>query len=167
MHKYLLMVAAMLFLINSNKKAQTIITDRPDFTESAFTVPAGTVQFEGGVSFDNNNDVNNFIFPSVLTRLALHKSFEVRLGFNGWTYSEKDSKTYLNDLILEAKYQLSINPEFPLAILLVSKLPTGSEEISVQNPEYGLKLAASHPVTDYFSVGSNAGAISFESDSKR
>ncbi|AFN75271.1 hypothetical protein MROS_2039 [Melioribacter roseus P3M-2] len=146
---------------------QTIVTDRPDFTESAVTIPSGTVQFEGGVSFDNNNDMNNFTFPALLTRVSLHKSFEVRLGFTGWTYSEEESKTLMNDLILEAKYQLSINPEFPLAILLVSKLPTGSEEISIENPEYGLKLAASHPVADYLSVSSNVGAISIEPNSQR
>ncbi|MGK9476964.1 transporter [Melioribacter sp. OK-6-Me] len=136
------------------------MTDRPDFTESAFTLPFSSVQFEGGISLDINNNIKNITFPSLLTRIALHRSLEVRLGFTGWTYSEEKSKTYLNDLILEAKYQLSINPELPAAILLVSKLPTGSEEISVENPEYGIKLAASHPINNYFTLSSNLGAIS-------
>ncbi len=87
-------VVAILSIINSNNNAQTIITDRPDFTESAFTLPSNSIQFEGGILFDINTDIKNITFPSILTRIALHRSFEVRIGFTGWTYSEETSETY-------------------------------------------------------------------------
>ncbi len=54
-----------------------------------------------------------------------------------------------------------------MAILLISKLPAGSEEISIDNPEYGFKLAISHPINDYFTLSSNSGAISVESKDQR
>ena len=37
-------------LIASPLSAQQIITDRPDQTESASTVPRGSLQIEGGIS---------------------------------------------------------------------------------------------------------------------
>ena len=37
-----------MFLLNTAIMAQTIVTDRPDQTESSSTVPLGSLQIEGG-----------------------------------------------------------------------------------------------------------------------
>jgi hypothetical protein len=41
-----------------------IVTDRPDFTESAETVPAGRTQVEGGVTFRRNGRTRSWPWAS-------------------------------------------------------------------------------------------------------
>jgi hypothetical protein len=150
--------------------SQELVTDRPDFTESALVVPAGTVQIEAGTEYTDFNSVTDFSCPVFLARVGLDKRFEVRFGFGGWTTTTggDKSQTYLNDLILEAKYQLTRSGStIPMAVLLVSTLPTGDEEVSVGTTEIGLKYAFAYDLNESLGLGVNLGAISVGAEDER
>ncbi|KAA3620075.1 MAG: transporter [Calditrichaeota bacterium] len=165
------LISIILFLLTlPNLFAQGMITDRPDFTESAVAISAKSIQIESGVLFSNSDPVSEFTYPTALARVGLGHNMEVRIGFNGWSkISLNDaSETYLNDLLLEAKYQLMADDaDIPAAILLVANLPTGDDEVSVEAAEIGLKLATGFDINNNLSLGINLGAISVEIASER
>jgi len=150
--------------------AQDLVTDRPDFTESALSIPARMIQIESGVEYAGFNSVDEWTYPNALARIGVGHHLEIRLGFSGWNTisSANQSDTYLNDILLEAKYQFTADDALvPFAILLVSTLPTGADEISVGKAEAGLVLAASYGINDQFDVGVNLGAVSAENQDER
>ena len=78
---------------NGDKAAQraavaqsTLITDRPDATESPNTVPVGFVQYEGGFLYTKDapgtNGVEQTVYNTGLFRIGLLDNLELRLGYN-------------------------------------------------------------------------------------
>ncbi len=58
----------------------SIQTDRPDQTESPFTVPKKHLQIETGVSFEKIDGENNsYTYPTVLLKYGVNDIFELRL----------------------------------------------------------------------------------------
>jgi len=62
----------------------SIVTDRPDATESSSTVPMGTLQIESGFIFESERDhdttFNNWGIGTTLLRYGVWDNFELRLG---------------------------------------------------------------------------------------
>src|SRR5690349_16953353 len=59
---------------------ERIDTDRPDQTESAFTVPKKYFQWEAGVIFEHTNlNDNLFSVPTSLFKYGVSNRFELRL----------------------------------------------------------------------------------------
>lgn len=67
-------------LINKVSAQSKIDTDRPDQTESAFTIPKGWVQFEAGFNKQQNNKFGSEYFsPTLLSKYGLSSKLEFRL----------------------------------------------------------------------------------------
>lgn len=150
--------------------AQALVTDRPDFTESVYALSARTLQIESGLEYHAAQGVKEWSYPNTLLRLGLGHSLEVRLGVTGWTNIRIDSysQTYLNDLRMEAKYQITKKDAiWPFAVLLVSTWPTGDKAVSAGSAEMGLKLACSRQLSARLELGMNIGAVSVESGDHR
>ena len=165
MNRFKLIVLFLILLIISTLGAQEMITDRPDYTESAVVVPAKMIQVESGVGYTDFNSAEELSFPNTLTRIGLGHNLEIRLGFPGWSNIKVNdkSKAYLNDLLFEAKYQVTKdNAVIPMAVMFVSTLPTGDDEVSVENAEFGLKFAVAYNLNNRLGLGVNFGAISTE-----
>ena len=60
-------------------KPEPIITDRPDFTESTETVPAGRTQIEGGFTYSRAGQEKADSFGELLIRQALGRKTELRI----------------------------------------------------------------------------------------
>jgi hypothetical protein len=144
--------------------AQTIVTDRPDQTESSLTVPHKSFQIEAGVLFGdlNNESQRLYLIPTTLFRYGLTKGIELRLGENLVNYiseSSYDSKFGFSDLELGAKFQILNREDVNTKIAFLSHvvLPTGSEGLSTE--KYGTinKLAISHELNSFASFGYNVG----------
>ncbi|MCZ6506947.1 MAG: hypothetical protein O7A04_02700, partial [Acidobacteria bacterium] len=74
-------VPVLLFLSPLTGRAQELITDRPDFTESAVVVPAGSIQIEGGLTWvDDGGSQGTLSGPEILLRWGLGDRFELRIG---------------------------------------------------------------------------------------
>jgi hypothetical protein len=149
---------------------QSIVTDRPDFTESTTVVSFRKIQIESGCEYAAFTSLKELSFPNTLVRIGLGRQLEARLGFSGWTKDKMDShsSTYLNDMALEAKYHITgKEAKVPLAIVLVSTLPTGDKQVRVEAPEFGLKFAGAKDLSANMSLSSNLGAISVDVNGKR
>ena len=138
--------------------AQELITDRPDYTESAQVIPAKMIQIESGFEYSDFYSIEELSFPNALARIGVGYNLELRLGFLGWI--SNNSNYYLNDLLLELKYRITDEQsEFPIALMLVSTLPTGDSKVSVGDPEIGIKAATGYDINDQFEIGINFGSI--------
>ncbi|MBU1101539.1 MAG: transporter [Bacteroidetes bacterium] len=166
--KSLLLV--LIVIASVNLFGQTFVTDRPDYTESALVIVPGMVQLEMGVGYSEMGDLSVTAYPNLLARIGVVKNLEVRVGFPGWITPKvgDNSETYLNDLLFEAKYQISKKrASVPMAILLIMTLPSGDDEVSSGSPNIGAKFAASFDLNNQFSVGANVGAVSVEANDER
>ncbi|MEJ2113997.1 MAG: hypothetical protein P8X62_10030 [Flavobacteriaceae bacterium] len=76
-------IVLLFFTIYYNLNSQSIITDRPDQTESSSTIEKGSLQIETGilVGFTNNNDFSEeqLLAPTTLFRCGISKGFEISL----------------------------------------------------------------------------------------
>lgn len=145
---------------------QTIITDRPDQTESSSTINKGSLQIESGILLAFNEDdltsERQILAPTTLFRYGISKGLEIRVVSQ--FESLKDQKTTqkvngISDLEIGTKIQIfkkeNINTE--IAFLSHVILSTGSE--SLTNDAFGTinKLSISHELSDAMGLGYNVG----------
>jgi hypothetical protein len=150
--------------------AQGLVTDRPDFTESASIVPQKSFQLESGFAFAKTADVYENSLPNLLIRYGLHDHVEFRFGGTGWSRLKvnNSSNTYLNDLLVQAKLLLTKETApTDIAVILTSTLPVGDLEVSSIDAEYGFILAGQFDVTSTLGFGFNIGAINGQVENER
>lgn len=167
-HRILGLLASL--FIFSSTWSQTIVTDRPDQTESSTAIPQGAFQWECGISSTwtpgFGGTQRDIALPNSLFRLGLHPQVELRIvhelgqsSLLGWGAGESASQG-TSDLQVGAKVQLwSREGSFTeLAYLGHAVLPTGNE--SFTNYELGMvhKLCVSHDLGSVWAVGYNVGA---------
>jgi hypothetical protein len=68
-----------------------LVSDRPDFTESASVVPTRYVQVESGYTVSRDASVTTQALGEVLARIGLHPRVELRLAPNSYT-QERDGR---------------------------------------------------------------------------
>lgn len=94
MPKLLLIFLFVLFTSLGTFGQERIDTDRPDQTESAFTIPKGWMQLELGFQKEkwetSPRNIYSYTLPTLLTKYGLSKKWELRLitEYNRW--GEKD-----------------------------------------------------------------------------
>ena len=133
----------------------SMVTDRPDFVESAVTVGLGVLQMEIGYTFTYDNDgsqsVRSHGYPEALFRYGIWKEwFELRLMFN---FLEEEtvsggSSTWLrgsDDIYLGAKIAIAPQHEMlPKTGLLINMVvPSGSASVSSGDVLPGVSLVYS------------------------
>jgi outer membrane putative beta-barrel porin/alpha-amylase len=146
--------------------SQSMVTDRPDQTESSSTVSNGSLQIESGLilMFHEVNGISqrNFAGPSTLFRVGLTDIIELRV-FNQLESNKEMKKettiTGISDLEIGAKVQLfkreSVNTEIAFLSHLV--LPSGTRNLSGERYGSINKLAISHELFDKIGLGYNIG----------
>lgn len=72
---------------------EPLVTDRPDFTESAVTVPWGHLQLETGYTFTYRSGdgvrSKDHTLPEMLMRVGLVENVELRVGWEGWSFTQE------------------------------------------------------------------------------
>ena len=145
-----------------------IVTDRPDFTESAVPVPTGSIQAEGGATFADEGGVDALSVGEVLVRVGIRRLGELRLVLPSYarveypTASGGSSKnTGFTDLGVGVKLPLHAPAEgasrlVPTVGLIVgSTFPTGTGGFDADGPQPEAKLLLAWTVTDRFGIASN------------
>jgi hypothetical protein len=153
-----------LILFSGNLYGQTLITDRPDQTESSSTVEFGSLQVESGflLGFTDEgfNSIRQILLPSTLFRYGLTNAIELRI-LSQFESLKNNSQIYegISDLEIGAKVQLfkkeNVNTEIAFLSHLI--LPTGTNELS--GDKFGTinKLAVSHEINEQMGFGYNVG----------
>lgn len=164
MVKYLFIVFLLLFQIHLT--GQTIITDRPDQTESSSTIEKGSLQIESGLLLGfTESDLTTYqqlLAPTTLFRYGLTDGIELRVlnQFESIKNQIRDQKVNgVSDLEIGTKVQLLKKEDVNTEVAFLSHLilPTGSKLLS--NDKFGTinKLSISHSINDNIGLGYNVG----------
>lgn len=140
-----------------------LVTDRPDFTESAETVTIGEVQIETGSTYSRSGCEVDKTFGEVLVRVGVLRDIELRLGLNSYVSSKCEERrlTGFEDFQGGIKIKLSdgnerIGSGIPaLALIIATTLPTGSADFRSNGIQPELTLTSALDVTKNTSLSSN------------
>ena len=146
--------------------SQTIITDRPDQTESSSTIEIGSLQIETGILLgfteDDFTSERQLLAPTTLFRYGITKGIELRILSQFESLKSQNSSqkvSGISDLEIGTKLQLfkreNVNTEIAFLSHLI--LPTGSNGLT--NNKFGTinKLSIAHDLSDGMSIGYNVG----------
>jgi hypothetical protein len=150
-----LMLAPTLALAESPE----LVTDRPDFTESASSVPVGFVQTEMGVSASLSDPADEIMLPALLLRVGVARNLELRVGAPSATVTWRagqEAEITSAPLELGAKYTVSLGPA-AAGVLPYVALPVQSIQYDTDGVTAGLKGVWSLEMTDRLGLGGNAG----------
>lgn len=140
-------------------QTEPIITDRPDQTESAATVPAGYFQGEHGIQIDKGDYSTDFALPASLLRYGVSENFELRLEVEPHIVEVLSNQQYgLLPLALGIKSRLVQNDFLELSLIthfIFADL--ASEDFKTQHNAITTRLTAAHAIADYWSIGCNFG----------
>jgi len=151
-------------LISLSVFSQTIITDRPDQTESSSTVDLGSLQIETGIligfSESDDNSEQQILAPTTLFRYGIVEGIELRILSQLESVEDNSNTTFgISDLEIGTKIQIfkkeGTNTEIAFLSHLI--LPTGSEGLSIDKAGTINKLSISHEFSDNLSLGYNVG----------
>jgi len=163
-----------------------LVTDRPDQTESAAIVPAGWLQIEAGVTYEEGSyayagfdygSAWTTQMPGVLLRLGLNRNVELRIGAaytreiltvrdRPMDMSGADWPDYLGDESGMEPFSLGMKAALSeehgmipqAAVLVTVGIPgTGSEYFDSDWPAPEIRFAFAHTLSDVFSIGYNLG----------
>jgi Putative MetA-pathway of phenol degradation len=161
--------AALLFLLAAAARAQEpLVTDRPDFTESAETVPAGRFQLEAGVTHERvgQGDVDLTTFGEALLRIGIAERLELHVGLPSFGRVETagNSLSGWTDGSLGLKWKLAALPAgsggrggLDLALLAGTSAPSGDNDFTSDAWEPEVKLAAATTLTERAALSGNVG----------
>lgn len=86
---------------------EAIVTDRPDFTESAEVVAVGRIQLETGASFEDAGEVELAEVGELLLRIGLVRDLELRLGVGSYVDVADGGPSGLGDGSVGLKLELN------------------------------------------------------------
>lgn len=160
---FVLVLLAVSACATAHVKPGPIITDRPDFTESTETVPAGMVQVEGGYTLAAGGADRVHSIGELLVRVGVGSRSELRFDASSYTIASSDGETTrgFEDLGIGAKVKLVEEAEHPgsvrpaLSLLLGTSLPTGARAYRERTLQPEIKLAAGWGLSERLSLGAN------------
>ncbi|MGI8907003.1 MAG: transporter [Candidatus Sumerlaeaceae bacterium] len=139
-------------------------TDRPDFTETAETVPPRRIQVESGMTFSRTKNEKSRSAGELLIRAGLARRLEARIGLPTYTLTQGDGERLsgLEDSSFGVKISLrkGNEEEFDLidpktAVILDTDLPTGAHVHREPHLQPGAKLCLEWPLGKRLSLASN------------
>jgi hypothetical protein len=146
---FLVIVASIAIFPQEVLAQETIVTDRPDFTESNQLVPRGKLQLESGFTFTSQRQrVRTLALPELLLRYGASKGVEWRLGLPGFERLSGGSGTTrsgFGDTYLGLKLPLPALPNgTELALIPALFVPSGKTGIESEAPQPEAKLVWAH-----------------------
>jgi len=144
------------------QEIESIQTDRPDLTESAFTVPAGYFQLEAGFlrTIINSNTQFN-LHPTFLFKYGMSSSFEFRLITDLASYQNNGANEIVI-LPIAVGVKIAISEEKGLipktAFIGHLKIPTGGEsELASTYFAPSFRFTMQHTLSQKITLGYNLG----------
>lgn len=138
-----------------------MVTDRPDFTESALTVPRGGIQLESGYTFTQADDAEEHTLGEVLFRVGLVDRLEARIGLgsHAWVAAPGENPSGFDDPSLGMKAVLAREETAGVqaAVLAGSTIPIGDDDVGEDEWQPEVKVAVSRGLSDRLALAANAG----------
>lgn len=149
------LVLALVLVPASLGAQEPLVTDRPDFTESASSVVPGRVQLEAGATLDRVDDENAVTLGEALFRIGVVPGLEARVGVPSWIDAGEASG--LDSGFLGAKAELPAGAGWDLALLVGTTVPIGDDEVASDEWEPEAVLAAGRDLSETTGLGVNLG----------
>ncbi len=139
--------------------SEPIVTDRPDFTESAVVVPYRWMQIESGLTYQWTRQSFSLGLPETLFRISTGPKSELRLGLPdyGWANSNGSRSNGIGDTYIGAKFQLGPfenGDEF--ALIPAVTLPSRASGFSSGTVDPELKVCWGRALSDVWGVSAMA-----------
>lgn len=127
-----------------------ISTERPSFSASPLTLPAGYWQVETGYQYTRDDETVSFkehSLPNMLVRFGVHKNLELQLGGLTYKWQQIDGarENGFQDASLGIKWQVNDSDSVvPVGLYGAVSLPVGSSDFSNDSYDPTLGLFWSH-----------------------
>jgi hypothetical protein len=151
-----------------------LVTDRPDFTESASAAAPGHVQLEAGYTFTRSgDDINEHSLGETLLRIGIARRIEGRFDASmTWIEQPGDDDSGMDDPSIGVKIVLTEGAGQPswhpaVAILAATTLPVGADEMTEDAWQPGVTGAFAWELGPRFGLGANVGYTYASEDDKR
>jgi len=150
--------------------AEPISTDRPGQSNSPSVVAPGTVQLEGGFTYERETDggdpnTNTLTVPGALLRVGLLSFLEARVLADGFVYEERNrdnNRSSGSDLTLASRARLfgqkGIRPATALDFNL--SLPTGGDAVTSDGVDPSGTIIFGWDLNERFTALANLGLAS-------
>ncbi len=136
--------------------AQPLVTDRPDFTESALAVPAGRAQLEAGATYaDGDGAAGAWELGEALLRWGVRPGWEIRLQAPSWVSGPGEEG--LGDAAAGFKVELPPVASSGMALLAMTSLPVATGDAGAESWVPEAILAADWTLPEPWTLGANAG----------
>lgn len=144
-------------------RSEPLVTDRPDFTESALTVPKGLSQGEFGVTTTRAGDDRETGFGELLLRIGIHQRMELRVVAPTYlsTRTGIGRSSGFSDASIGFKFSLARAGEqtglrqYDVGLIVATTLPTGSSAYREKQLQPGMKLLLASALTEKIGVSAN------------
>lgn len=154
---------------------EPLVTDRPDFTESAVSVEPGRFQLEFGATGAEGGEEREFSAGEVLFRAGVVDRLELRLEIGSFAWSEVsggEDPSGLTTASVGLKVELVRSSSrvlggMQMALLAGVTVPIGDSDVGTDAWLPSAVLAAGWDLTDRVSVGTNLGLASLDEGTKR
>lgn len=160
------MIPSALLCLIWQRSQEPIVTDRPDFTESAVVVPRRRTQVETGLTAMWPDRSKSVRLPEVLLRSWIAEKAEVRIGLPNWNAVDGERPGF-DDLYLGAKIELGPVAGWDVAIIPALYLPVGSDAYRSERTSPEVKLAYATDLDERTSISAmTSGLWLTESDAR-
>jgi len=155
-----------LVLVLSADAEEPIVTDRPDFTESAIVVGPGKLQIENGVTRDNSDGEQSTELPETLVRYGIASRLEARLELPN--YVAVNQRSGWSATAIGFKWQAGPTPNgVDMAWIGMLGLPSGSIDYGIRRVEPSLSLCAAKDLSDRLALSAMLSASWISGDQSR
>ena len=163
--KIILLVVLALAAVTSAADDDALITDRPDFTESAFVVGRGTVQLETGATYTEAGPESETTLPELLIRWGITGAVELRIlaPTYAWIDDGSGSSSGFLNAAIGAKIALNEGQgdgfwgRTGAALIVASTVPTGSDSVDSDAWQPSATLSLAWDLSDTIGIGTNVG----------
>lgn len=152
-----LLVCLPLLLYGPRAFAQpaALITDRPDFTESAASVEPGHVQIEAGTTFSDTDPGDESTVGELLARIGLVPGVELRVGVPSWIRA--GGLDGFDDGFLGGKGEIPAGAGWEAAVLAGTTVPIGDGDVAADAWQPEVVLAFARDLAEGAGLGLNVG----------
>ena len=141
---------------------ESLISDRPDFTESTATIAPRHVQIETGATVSREGPTSSRAIGELLVRSGLSSRLELRLAGNSWVREKTGGavNTGREDAAIGVKLKLADGPDAPswspeLSVIAHTTVPSGSQPFRAARMQPELKFLSAWTITSRLGFAAN------------
>jgi hypothetical protein len=169
-----LLVTAVVFCVSAAAE-DPLITDRPDFTESAFVVGAGTIQLEGGATWAEAGDESVTTLPELLVRWGITRTVELRILTPTYAWIDDLGESSSGFLSTALGTKIALNDgggdgfwgKTGAALIVATTVPTGSSSVASSAWQPTATLSLAWDLSSSVGLGTNLGWARPEDEDRR